>query len=250
MWSSLKQALRAPIVLVAVLALSAGWSLSARADTETHSATGHERPEASLQARVHQEVAQDRLRITMQVQLSDASQSALATSLNQHLSKALDTAKAKAGEDIRVQSGSYQIWPATDDKGSITNWRGKGDIHLESADFDAVSELAGELGPDMVIAGLNFFVSPEKRAKVENDLLENAIGQFRERAQRVAEAFGYASYELHQVDLGGGDHYAPTTALRAADSSVAMSQAMRFEGGTETISLTVQGSVYLSRSKQ
>lgn len=216
------------------------WASSYNAD-----AVQKQIPEASLQARAHQEVAHDWLRITMQLQLSDASQPALSAELNQRLSEAMDKARAEAGTNIHVRSGRYQVWPVTDDTGSITNWRGKAELYLESSDFDAVSQLAAQLGSDAAIASLEFSVAPETRAQIENALLENAVDQFLERAGRLAKALGYTSYRLNQISLGGsGDHYAPVV-RRSFDASVAMAQAVPVEGGTESISLTVQGSIYL-----
>ncbi|HLR13318.1 MAG TPA: SIMPL domain-containing protein [Burkholderiaceae bacterium] len=244
-FSFFTRASRARRSLIAMFSLMAALAAPALADTAEQASASQDQPTASLQASASQEVAQDWLRITLQAQVSDASRQNVSSELNKQLDQALTTAREHAGQDIRVQSGNYQVWPATDDKGNITTWRGRGDIHLESADFDAVSQLAGELGDDMAVAGMDFSVSPKKRAEIENDLLEEAVQQLLDRASRLATAFGYASYRLREVSLGGGgNQYAPV-ARQMADASSLKAQSIAVEGGTEVISLSVQGSVYL-----
>src|SRR3546814_13703368 len=49
--------------------------------------------------------------------------------------------------------------PMSDKDGKISNWRGRGEIFLESSDFAAASELASTLSDRMPIANLGFSVS-------------------------------------------------------------------------------------------
>ncbi|MGB3290836.1 MAG: SIMPL domain-containing protein [Burkholderiaceae bacterium] len=204
-------------------------------------------PQAQLQAEATAEVAQDTVTITLASEISDASQTAVAGALSKTLDEVMK--QAKGHEKIKVSSGSYRIWPMNDKDGKISNWRGRGEIFLESTDFAAASELASRLSDRMPIANLRFFVSPALRAKQEEALLEKAGQAFRARAQALAAAFGYTGYDIKEIKLGGaGAHYeaAPRVmAMAAADKSARVP----LEAGTEMVSVSIQGSIFL-RSKQ
>src|SRR3546814_780437 len=114
-------------------------------------------PQAQLQAEASAEIAQDTVKITLASEISDASQTAVASALSKTLEDVMNQAKGHA--KIKVSSGNYRIWPMSDKDGKISNWRGRGEIFLESSDFAAASELASTLSDRMPIANLGFSVS-------------------------------------------------------------------------------------------
>jgi len=230
------------------LMLIAGAALAAAPVRAHEPAKHHEKwPQASLQAEAAAEVSQDTVRITLATELSDVSQAAVA----QALSKTLDEAmrKAKGHERIKASSGNYRVWPMNDKDGKITNWRGRGEIVLESTDFAAASELASSLSDTMPVANLAFSVSPKARAAKEAALLEQAAQAFRERAQALTEAFGYSGYDIKEINLGGsGARYeaAPRMMAMAAGAKANVP----LEAGTEIVSVSVQGSIFLRSDKK
>jgi predicted secreted protein len=202
-------------------------------------------PQAQLQAEAVTEVAQDTVTITLATEISQASQAAVAGALSKTLEEVMK--KAKGHEKIKATSGNYRIWPMNDKDGKISDWRGRGEIFLESTDFAAASELASSLSEQMPIANLRFSVSPQLRAKHEEALLVQAGQAFRDRAKALADAFGYVGYDIKEINLGGsGARYeaAPRMMAMAADKSRAP-----LEGGTEMVSVSIQGSIFL-RSTQ
>src|SRR3546814_14721123 len=64
--------------------------------------------------------------------------------------------------------------PMSDKDGKMSNWRGRGEIFLESSDFAAASELASTLSDRMPIANLGFSVSPQARPTQQEALLDQA----------------------------------------------------------------------------
>jgi predicted secreted protein len=225
------------------LALSAslGAALAAAPARAHEPARHHDKwPQASLQAEAAAEVSQDTVRITLATEISDASQAAVAQALNKTLDEVMQ--KAKGHERIKASSGNYRVWPMNDKDGKITNWRGRGEIVLESADFAAASELASSLSERMPIANLAFFVSPKA-------LLEQAAQAFRDRAQALTTAFGYTAYDIKEINLGGsGAQYeaAPRVMAMAAGAQ----SKVPLEAGTEMVSVSVQGSIFLRSDKK
>lgn len=206
---------------------------------------GRRLPQASLQAAASSQVAQDTVTVTLSAQINDISQQAV----NAQLSKALDTAvaTAKKQDAVDVYSGNFRVWPFTDEDGKVTRWQGRAELILESKDFTAASELAARLG-GLAITNIVFSVSPERRAKAEEALLEEASLAFRRRAQALAAAFGFQSYSIKEVNLGGaGVEYAPAPRMMAMAADKA---SVPLEGNTETVTVSVQGTIFLQRENK
>jgi predicted secreted protein len=202
-------------------------------------------PQATLQAGASAQIAQDTVRITLASEVSDVSQ----TVISDALSKAMDSVmkQAKADSRVKVSSGNFRIWPMNDQDGKISNWRGRGEIYLESTDFGAASKLAAALSDRMPISNLDFSVSPQARTQKEEALLSEAAQAFRDRAQALTTAFGFTDYSIREINLdGAGARYesAPRMMSMAADKV-----GVPLEGGTETVTVSIRGSIFL-RSAQ
>src|SRR5690606_37392081 len=139
------------------------------------------------------------------------------------------------------------VWPDTDDKGKIQNWRARGEIVLESKDFAAASALASKLADKVAISQISFSLSREAREAAEKKLLSQAADAFLARAQAAAQAFGYSSYRVQQLELSGGGSAAPVPRPMAAmaKSSLASGSAgytdAPLQAGQVTVTLAVSG---------
>lgn len=233
----------------AALAVSLSAVAQVPAGAEDHKRSFHHQawPQATLQAEAAAEVAHDTVSITLASEVSEPSQAAVAAALAKVMDKVM--AQAKGHEGIKVSSGNYNVWPMNDKDGKISNWRGRGEILLQSKDFAAVSELAAKFADQMPIANLSFSVSPEARAKQEEALLESAAKAFRDRAQALASAFGFSGYDVKEINLGGAGTRFEAAPRAMMMAKAADSVAVPLEGGTERITVTVRGSIFL-RSAQ
>ena len=212
-----------------------------------HMGANHPRsPQASLQAAASSQVAQDTVTVTLSAQLNDASQQAVSTQLSEALDSAVKTAKKQ--DKVKVYSGNFRVWPFTDEDGKVTRWQGRAELILESTDFAAASELAASLGDPLSITNIAFSVSPERRTKAEEALIEDAASAFRKRAQVLVAAFGFQSYRIKELNLGGaGMEYAPAPRMMAMAADKA---SVPLEGNTETVTVSVQGTIYLQRESK
>lgn len=240
---------RCTSILAVFSLLLASFLLAGPAMAGDESATKTKYPYASLRAEAVTEVAQDTVRITLGAEVRDSEQAEVAAALSRTVDSVMTQLKGKEG--IKVYSGNFQLWPMNDKDGRISNWRGRAEIILESKDFEAASKLAAEVADRMPISNLSFSVDPRERARYEAELLQEAATAFRERAEALAKAFGYESYSIREIELGGaGASYQPEgrrmMAMAAADAAVPVP----LEGGTERISLSVQGTIFLNSSKE
>lgn len=218
-------------------------------ETYGHSARHSPWPQATLQAQARTEVAHDTVHITLATEIADQTQEAVARKLSAAVKTATERALKDAGDNINVRSGDFRVWPMNDKDGNISNWRGRGEISLESTEFGDVSELAARLADLMVVSSIDFSVSPQVRAIEEQKLLEQAAQAFRERAQALAEALGYADYALRSVDLGGAGVQYETAARGYAAPAMLKADSIPLEGGRETVSVSIHGSVFLRGEK-
>ncbi len=239
--SAQKRKLMSGLALATAAALL---SLPAGAREGGHDGHKHERwPQATLNAAATKQVAQDKVRIVLVAELSDPSQAKVSATLNETLDSVMKD--VKGDPKVEARSGNYRLWPFTDKKGGITNWQGRGEIILESTDFEAASALAAKVADRMPIGNIAFSVSREERAKQEQELLAEAVTAFRERAQALTSALGFGSYAIRTIDLGGsGEHYQPAPRMMAMAAS-ADKVAVPLEPGTEVISVSVNGSIFL-----
>ena len=200
-------------------------------------------PQVALNAQVSVTVAQDTVTIVLASNVSESKQDTVTQKLNATLESVMKDAKAQ--QVVQVRSGNYRVWPNTDKDGDISSWRGSAEVVLESSDFSAASVLAAQLSNRMPISAMNFSVSKKLRAEREQALLVDVAKAFQARAQTVANSFGYASYRLKEVEVGGSG-YAPEPSMAMAPASFSSrSSYVPVEPGKETIALSMQGTVFL-----
>jgi predicted secreted protein len=231
--------------------IAASLGVAAQVPTGAEDRGHHERrsawPQANLQAEAAAEIPQDTVRITLASEVSDSTQAGVAAALAKVMDDVM--ARAKGNDAIKVTTGNYSIWPMNDKDGKISNWRGRGEVVLASSDFAAASELASRFTDQMPVSNLSFSVSPEARAKQEEALLESAAQAFRERAQALASAFGFNDYAIKEIHLGGAGTRFEAAAPRMMMAKTADASAVPLEGGSERVTVTVRGSIFL-RSPQ
>ncbi|MGB6243222.1 MAG: SIMPL domain-containing protein [Castellaniella sp.] len=234
-------------LLLTGLAFGAALALAPLAHADTHDAAADargDRPQATLSAQASADVQQDTVQVTLAAEVSGASQAAVSDQLNTQLDAVMKQAKGHAGIDVR--SGGYRIWPMSDRDGRVSEWRGQAEILLKSSDFKAASQLAASLSDRMPIAGMVFSVSRERQAAEEQKLMQQAVKAFQDRAQALTQALGFHAYRLHSVDLGGSGETPIASMPRMMMSAMAADKvAAPIEGGSQTISVSVQGTIVL-----
>jgi predicted secreted protein len=191
------------------------------------------------------EVANDQVTAVLSVTHEDPSAAEVATRINRDMGWALDLAKARSS--VRARSGGYSTYPVSDPKrASVRHWRGAQELVLESGDTLAVTALVGQLQERLQVQSVAFSVSPERRRKVEDELLAEALQAFQARAELVRKSFGAAGYRLVEVQVGtGGGGPPPRPMLRGMLAAEAAMEPPALEGGTSEIAVSANGSIEL-----
>ncbi|KVT75267.1 hypothetical protein WT25_25240 [Burkholderia territorii] len=201
----------------------------------------------SLSSQASADVPQDIIHITLFYEQQAKDPGSLTSALNQRADAALAQAKGVSG--VTARTGAFSVYPSTDRDGKISAWRGRTEVVLESRDFSAASKLAGQLSNQMQVANVEFSLSPEAQRAAEQKLTSEAIKSFRARADEAAKAFGYNSYSIRDVNVGGSRNVQPYPRMMAMAAapmdSAKMSAPISVEGGKATVSVTVNGSVQM-----
>jgi predicted secreted protein len=206
----------------------------------------------SLAAAASLQVPQDWLTVVLATtrEGNDAAalQAQLKLALDTALAEARRAARGTAPQDLEVQTGGFSLNPRYGRDGRMSGWSGRAELQLQGRDTAAIAQLAGRI-QTLTVASTGFSLSREAREKVESQVVAEAIGRFRARADEVSRQFGFAGWTLREVnvqtELPMGQ---PQPRMRVASAMAATAdEALPVEAGKATVSVTVAGSVALSR---
>lgn len=206
-------------------------------------------PTLSLEAQAYTQVEPDTVTITLQLTSQSSEQDVVTRQLNETVSSVLEQLKKQ--DQVKVRTGSYFVRPQYDDKGKLTEWRGQAQLLLSSTQIKAASELAAQYQDQMPVANVQFSISKQLRSQTEDQLLADAADAFKQRAQSLAQALGYAGFEIKEINVGGqGAVYstAPQFEMAALRTSAAP-KSLPIHAGSEELHLSLNGSVYLLDKK-
>jgi len=168
----------------------------------------------------------------------------VAAQINTAMSWGMEQAKAASG--LRMRTGGYTTRPIDDPKrAQLRRWRGTQTLVLEGADAREMSELVGRLQSRLQVQSLGFSVSPERRREVEAELVDEALGAFRERAERVRAKLGAKGYAIVKIQLSSSGGPPPRPLRGAAMMAEAVSPAPPLEAGTSQLSAGAHATIEL-----
>lgn len=203
----------------------------------------------TISADAEREVEQDQISITFStVQVGPDSakvQEALVIATN----AALEVARAhKKGNQVRVESTGMNVQPGYDKKGGISGYTGRSAIIVSGTDMKTISGLTSEIST-MNVNGIDFSVSDALKKRILKKLTLEAIANFKEKTQEIAEAFGATGYTLINANVhagtGGGRRVRGATAAGASFAMASAQSSVEVEGGKETLQASVSGSMQL-----
>jgi len=174
----------------------------------------------NISAEERREVEQDLLVGTLSYVVTDRDASKVQNDINTVMAKAVEAAKAT--EDVKVNTGAYQVHETTDQRSKEKQWRGQQTMTIKSMTSENILELTGKLQEmGLTMNGLNYTLAPDTAVDVQDSLMEAALEQLQERANRAAKALGKSSAELREVNVNSsGIPYQPM--MRASSIKMEM----------------------------
>ena len=205
----------------------------------------------TLDATVATDVIPDLAVITLAAEAQGPDAAPITREVQQAINAALAQAKATAG--VTAQTGAFATNQRFSNKGVRDGWTVRAELILKAKDFAVLGTLAGKLAQQkLMIVGSGFELSRELREREEAGLIVRGIAAFRSKAQTASRAFGFGNFTLREVNLGsiGGDTrpIAPKVfAMRGLAATAADAEPMTIEGGKVTLTLSVNGTVEMSK---
>ncbi|TXI23016.1 MAG: DUF541 domain-containing protein [Roseateles sp.] len=225
----------------AALALALG-SLAAQAGSEAP------RDRLALTASASTEVSRDLLSLSFSTTREGSDAATVQAGLKQALDAALAEARkvARPGQ-VDLQTGNFSLTPRYAPKtGQINGWQGTAELIVEGRDTAAIAQLSGRI-TTLSIARVGYGLSREARERVEGEVAAQAIANYRAKALDYARQFGYGGYVLGEVSVNT-EEPGPRPMFKALRANAAvMDEALPTEAGKATVSVTVSGSVQLTR---
>ena len=204
-----------------------------------------------LAASASTEVTLDRLQLVLSTRREGPEAAPVQQQLQQALAAALAEARraARPGE-VDVRTGNFSLSPRYDGRGSTSGWVGSAELIVEGSDSVAIAALAGRIGT-MSVAQAGWTLSRAARERAEDEITAEAIGRFRAKADRSARLFGFTGWMLREVAVGAEGPPPgmprPAIAMGARAASAGMDAPLPVEAGRATVTVSVQGSVQLTR---
>ncbi len=193
------------------------------------------------------EVQQDWLELSMSTTRDGSNATQVQTQLKQALESALQSVRplAQPGQ-LDVRTGNFNLYPQLNRDGLITGWQGTAGLVLEGRDFALIGAAAGKV-QTLTMAGVQFSLSREQRARAQDQAQTMAIARFQAQAGDIAKGFGFAAYNLREVAIQANDQgNSPRPRMLAMQAKGAASDAaVPIEAGKSAVVVTVSGSVQL-----
>jgi predicted secreted protein len=192
-----------------------------------------------LQAEAQREIQNDVMTAALYVEQSGENPAQVSNSVNKIANEALRVAGDV--KSVKANTAGYQTYPIYGKNKRLEAWRVRSEIRIESKDFSALSNLIGKLQSTMQLSYLGFTVSPEARRRAENELIAEAISNFRGRADIVKQSLKGREFKIRRMSVNtSGFHPHPVLARGIAAQDVA---APNVEGGTSQVTVNVNGTI-------
>ena len=205
-----------------------------------------------LSAQAAAEVPRDRLTVVRSTPREGPEAAAVQGQLKQALETALEQARAAAKNarpgELEVRTGNFSLMPRHTPKGAINLWSGRAELVLEGRDTAAIAALAGRI-QTMSVLRVAHGLTREAREQAEAGVVAEAVARYRAKAAEAARLFGFTGYVLREVHLGTSDVHevVPMAMARMSPGAAMDASPLPTEGGLETVRVTVNGSVQLTR---
>ena len=196
----------------------------------------------SLRAEASQEVARDKMIVTLYTESQNTDPAKLAAEITTTMNQALD--QAREVKAVTLRQGSRNSYPIYDTKNQkITGWRERAELRLESADFPALSKLTGELLNTLKMENMDFAIADATRKASEDALLKDAVTAFKARAQLATEALGGKGYKIVNLNFNTNGYPQPYARGGMMMKAAMMESAPtpQVEAGTSQVSMSADG---------
>jgi len=196
----------------------------------------------NLLATASDKIDNDILEATLTMHREGRNPSMLSEEVNSAIQWAIGEAKKVSG--VTVQTLGYQTNPVYQQQ-RLSAWRVRQSLRLESKDITGLSQLIGKLQERLAVEQVGYRISVQRRNKVEENLITEAMALFQRRAKLVAKQMGRDRYRVVQMNINtGGAPMRPRMHMEMSQMA-STGVAPNFEAGAQTVTVSVSGTIEL-----
>ncbi len=197
----------------------------------------------TLQASAEGEVANDLMMVHLQVQHEDRDAKALAEKVNRDMAWALE--ELKAFNQVDSETRNYSTHPKYE-QNRVVGWRSSQTLVIQGAEFEELKDALQVLQSKLQIQRMQFQPRDETRKKVEDELIQQALDNFKHRAQIVQQSMNASGYRVMQININTGDRVGRVRMeAQAATMSRSMETAPAVEAGQSKVTVNISGQIQL-----
>ncbi len=199
----------------------------------------------SLQATAEGEVENDLMIVRLQVEHEDRDTAALANRVNQDMQWALD--QLDETQALQYRTENYRTYPKYE-QNRIVGWRSSQVLTVSGADFDELKNVVQVLQQRLQVADMSFRPSDDTRSEVEDTLINEALDNFKRRAEIVQANMQASGYRVMHLEIQTPGSRGGSGQLRAemmAVQSRSGGQSPAIEAGETRITVSVSGQIQL-----
>ncbi|MDU8925008.1 SIMPL domain-containing protein [Pasteurellaceae bacterium LIM206] len=197
----------------------------------------------SFTTEAKKEIEPDVLQVSLFYQAEGNNLAALNKNVTDRLNQAVQLAKRQA---VTVKDNSRSVNVRYKD-GKQTGWIDRGEIVLESRNFELLSQLVGQLDGVLAIENITTSISSEKMATLEEELTQTALEQFKRKADLIKKNLNMKDYRILTLELQDVSRELPAHYVRSyqyAATESAANEALA-ETGKETVRAVINARIAL-----
>lgn len=174
----------------------------------------------SFNAEAEKNIERDVLNVHLFYQAEGKNLSDLNKTISERLNKAVDIVKAQSAVEIKGNSRNTSV--RYNEEGKKIGWVARAQLVLESKDFQALSNVITALDGILAVEDVNAIVSPEKLARVENELTQEVIEKFQKKAELIQHSLQMKNYRILDLAISSVNEQAPIRTYGSARAAPVM----------------------------
>jgi len=199
----------------------------------------------SLSASASGEAANDLMRVTVVAQDEGEDSAELQSQVNANMQWAISRLRPYTQIDVKTQD--YQTFPKYDKKRkNVIGWRASQSLNLETTDVKSAGDAIRTLQERLQVTSIQFQPTESTRSAVEDQLINEALDAFKQRASLIRSNIGAPGYNLLDINVQTGAAFSQpqfrTESYSVRSSSVAEPA---LEAGSSQITVNVSGRIQL-----
>lgn len=204
----------------------------------------------NIQGQAEREIMPDTINITLSVLENGNKYSEVQDNINKKVKSILDI--LQANKALEISAESYVIYPNKDKNKNIVNYEGFSNIKIVSKNFDETFKALQETNDLAFVKDTYFSISKKLQKKIKDELLQDAIENFKEKAKKISSLLGQDKYNIEVLNINDSGFgivrpmmYKASAVSMGANQEIQQKPEMKLIPQKQNIQVNVNGTIIL-----